>query len=321
MMAGVDLPDDMPEQFKEMLLETTTFYDFFSAFLGFSSELTEQQKSFRSLLQYLRKQNLIANAFETLGIKGFDGKDITNREVFLETYSAFCLKDLQQVNSYTGFVRMYYCLEFLGIVSGKAQKQKMLNLANDGRHAFFGGYCDIIVSKDGDFLNKARFIYNAIGIYPCLMSAIDFYQWLEAGPRKDDNMKSLMDEVHNIAKLECIDQRETETTKYTSYTLGKIYFEYFNVLTVGEEAGKYFFYFSAEKLRFSKGALVLEIKLLLNLLLADLGPDLQNKGRFFEAEMSEAGWPGRAWLYGDFIAELLLNDGLHLTFNAVEAEQ
>lgn len=310
-------PENMPEHFKKMLFEPTTLYDFVISFYDFSKELNEKQKSFKALLQYLRKHDYVNHIFPLIGIKGFNGTEITDREAFLSSYSEFCNKNTSNLSIYDSFVRMYYCLEFLGIVKGNAQKQRMLNMANDGRHAFFGGYCDIIVSRDEDFLKKARLLYSAVGIYPCLMNGSEFIKWVEAGPRKDDNIAGLINEVLNIKNLTCIDQHQTETMVYTSYALNKIYFEYFDVLTVSEQSGEYFFYFQAEKIRFSKGTLLLQIKLLLNLLLADLGPDIQNKGGFYYDEMSEDGWPGRAWFHGEYQVELHLQNGLNLTFNPI----
>lgn len=125
-------------------------------------------------------------------IRGFDGTNITNPKEFMESYSAFCLKEMPHANIYEAFVRLYYCLEFLGIVKGKAAKQKMLNLANDGRHAFFGGYCNMVVSKDVDFINKANFLYGAYGIHPYIIPFEEFKNWLISGPRPDDSIDGLV---------------------------------------------------------------------------------------------------------------------------------
>lgn len=311
------LPDDMPDQFKTILDQTTNFNEFINLFYGFTKELNEQQKSFKALLQYLHQHNYVTNPLYALGIEGFNGTEITDRDTFFSSYSTFCIKNMPNSNIYEAFVRMYYVLEYLGIVKGKPGKQKMLNLANDGKHAFFGGYCDIVVSKDEDFLTKASFMYETTGIYPQLMSAKEFYEWVEAGPRPDDNMAGITGELLRLNELSYINQHEKDNTKYTTYSLSKIYFEHFNILTIGDISGEYFFYFSAEKRRFNKGTLVLQIKLLTDLLLADLGQDLQEKGAFYIDEMTDNSWLGRAWRYSDYIVELILNDGLHLTFNCI----
>jgi hypothetical protein len=316
-LTDAEWPLDMPANFRNILKNTVTFYDFFIAFCDFSQELTDQQKSFKGLLQYLRNQNLIGNIFDHLGIRGFDGTNIINPKVFMESYSAFCLKEMPNANIYVAFVRLYYCLEFLGIVKGKAAKQKMLNLANDGRHAFFGGYCNMVVSKDVDFINKANFLYGAYGIHPYIIPFEEFRNWLVSGPRPDDSIDGMVKEVLNIANLYFIEERETTDTIYTSYSLSKLYYDYFDVLTIGNCSGSYFFYFSAEKLLFTKGTLLQQINLLTELLLKDLGIDMQLKGSFTSTEISNDEWPGRGWFYGDYQVELHLNDGLHLTFNAL----
>jgi hypothetical protein len=40
----------------------------------------------------------------------------------------------------------------------------MMSLVNDGRHAFFGSFCDILVSKDADMINKTKFLYDLLEI-------------------------------------------------------------------------------------------------------------------------------------------------------------
>ncbi|WP_143014148.1 hypothetical protein [Mucilaginibacter pineti] len=311
------LPEDMPDVFKDLLTQTVTYYDFFAAFMDYTVELSEKQKSFRALLQYLRSQDLLINYYEYFGLKGYDGTRITDQAAFLESYSAFCAKNVPKMTVYQSFIRMYYCLEFLGLVKGKADKQKMMNLANDGRHAFFGGYCDIVVSKDEDFRNKAKFMYEACGIHPWVIGPDEFRDWITAGPPNDDTLGELYQLIGKVGELECIDEHETDDTRYTTFALPRLFYDYFGLLTFGENEGKYFFYLTAEKLRFNRGTWTPQISVPVGLLLKELGMDLQGKGEFQRSEVTASGWPGRAWLYGNSIVELICEQDLYLKFNPV----
>lgn len=312
------LPLDMPAEFRNLFLETTNFYEFFNGFLDFSSELSDKQKRFKVFLQYLHKHNFMTPVYGNLGIEGFNGTEITDRELFFKTYSDYCAKITSNKSTYNVFLTMYYALELLGIVKGKPQKQKLMNLINDARHAFFGCYADIVVSSDEDFLKKTSFVYEAMGIWPMLLDLSEFKNWIEREKYKDDNIPDLVNMLPSLSSDAIFDQQESNGMDYTSYWLPHYYLNYFNMATIGIDSEEVFFYFSNRHSRFSNGILTQEIERLTKLLTRDLGEDLQKKGSFTDEEKSTGEWKGRAWQYGDTIVELIINTGLQLTFNSIK---
>jgi len=155
-----DLSADTPLSMINLLSKPITFYDFFQAMLDYSVELTNDQKQFKELLKYLHAQAGLSKIYQAAGIEGYDGHQVIDKEKFRDSYAKYFIKEKEQKTRYDHFIEMYYGLEFFGFIKGKPKKQKLMNLINDARHAFFGTSCDILVSVDNDFLNKSRFIYD-----------------------------------------------------------------------------------------------------------------------------------------------------------------
>ncbi len=79
-MPNEQIPLDCPDEFIELLQKTTNFYDFSVNFLSFTETLTNEQKKFKEFVTYLHKNSLIKNVYENIGIKGFDGDKIIDKE-------------------------------------------------------------------------------------------------------------------------------------------------------------------------------------------------------------------------------------------------
>ncbi|PTQ92009.1 hypothetical protein C8P68_1155 [Mucilaginibacter yixingensis] len=312
------LPADMPPDYRELFAQTTTFYDFFQAFYGFSHGLSAEQKKFRAFLQYLHKHDYLKVIYTHFGIEGFDGKQITDPKLFLETYSAYIKKQLTQKDDYSLFLAMYYSLEFLGLVKGKVRKQQLMNLINDARHAFFGAFCDIIVSSDEDFLKKTAFIYKAMQVWATPMTTDEFAAWLAKQAPPEHHFQGLLNELNDLHQKKLLRHEQVGTTTYTCYALERVYFYYFDTVTIGMEGETAFFYYSREQVRLSNGVFFEELNRIIEFLTKEIGPDLYDQGKAAPEEVTEGHWPGRAWLLDGYAAELVLNDhGIHLTFNPV----
>jgi len=320
LMPADNLPADMPDEMRELFFKGSTMYDFFVSFTGMSRALTNEQKRFKVLLQYLHKHDFLSPVYQSMGIAGFNGEQITDREQFFETFSAWCEKLTTQKNSYNHFLMMYNSLEMLGFVKGKPKKQKLMNMVNDGRHAFFGTYCDVIVSRDEDFVRKSSFIYAAIGISPLVLSVGEFSEWLEQHAAVKGGA-DILNFLKTRSDDDLYEERESNGTLYSSYWLPSHFFCHFNLLTIANDETGAFFYLSAIDDRCSNGQVMMaEIERLTSLISVEFGKNLQDKGGITEEEQAAGNWPGRSWFHEGFIIELLINNGLHLTFNVYNPE-
>lgn len=173
------LPPDFPKQLEYLIKKPTNLYEMICALGNMTNDLSNEQKDFKEVVSYLHRNALNESFFEAIGIKGYDGEKITNKEEFRDSYTKHFLKENQERYRYELFLDQYNGLEFFSIVRGKPKKQKMMNMINDGRHAFFGGFCDIVVSKDNDFLEKTKFLYDIHNIETMVLNMEEYKLLLE----------------------------------------------------------------------------------------------------------------------------------------------
>jgi len=308
------LPIDCPIQFTELLSKTTNFYDFTSAMLDFTENLTNEQKSFKEFIQYLHKNSLVGNIYEGAGIKGFDGEKITNKQEFLQSYSNYFIKEGEQKYRYNLYTDMYNGLEIFGIVKGKPKKQKMMNLINDGRHSFFGGFCDILVSKDEDFLNKTKFLYNAYDLNTLVLNITEFNAYLKKFPTDESSILELIKEVRETNSKKAETEWEENGTHFYLKLLDKTFYKYFNAVTFVFENDIESYYFSRYSNSFSTGVLTKQINYVASRLIDELGEDIYKKHTFTPTEIVDGEWCGRNWVIGETIVSLNYSNGMYLRF-------
>lgn len=314
------LPDDMPSNMKS-LLEVSNMSEFMSALTNYSDTLTEEQKAFKEQLQYLHK-NQIAKNLNSIGIEGYDGQQITDKEKFRESYANYYLKQTNGKGKYRYdlFLDMYNGLEFFGFVQGDAKKQKMMNMINDGRHAFLGGFCDIVVSKDKDFINKTKFMYDLCEIQTKVYTIPEFEKYLkDCNQSKNKGLSNLLAELENKeTQTNVIRDVEENNERIIYKRLSDIYFGYFNVLIIHSNGN---IYFSKEKNLFGTGTLVKEISLCVNQLVDELGIDIFELGYWEDGDLQkekEKEWRGRTWvLNNEIVIDLKFSDKLYMVVGKV----
>lgn len=86
LLNGVDLPTDVPESIKSVLLKPINLYDLMVVMVDWSETLTNEQKEFKQLIQYLHNSSLQFKIYEAMGIAGYDGETITDRDAFYDSY-------------------------------------------------------------------------------------------------------------------------------------------------------------------------------------------------------------------------------------------
>lgn len=307
------LPSDFPEELKKILEKPCNFYEYICAFRDISEELSTTQNVFKKLISYLHKNNFSEFILKKVGIEGFNGSEITDVEKFRETYTNFFLNEGKF--RYNLFLDQYNGLEFFGFVKGKPRKQKMMNLINDGKHAFFGGFCDVIVSKDRDFLEKTKFIYAMHEIQTKVFDFNEFVIFLE-----NNTVESNLSLFDMIA-----DGNEIEDTNVIinangihSMKLKNTYFSYFNIIYRIENENDDFAYFTRYLINMSSGTIMNEFEIIVNKLIQSFGVDINGKGVFDVKEINGENWIGRSWLIDDTLMKICLHEKLCLTFCSIE---
>jgi len=217
---------------------------------------------------------------------------------------------------------MYNGLEFFGFVQGKPRKQKMMNMINDSKHAFFGGFCDIVVSKDEDFIKKTKFMYNLHEIDTQVFYLADFSCFIHDKVCKC-NFSELVTELEQRETEENVIHKIEEDEQFAIYKrLRDTYYGYFNVLIKHSNGHVYF---TKENNLFGTGTLVKEISFCVNQLIKELGIDYYSRGEWEADEIKrdeEREWLGRTWLINsNLIVDLKFSDKLYLILSTVENEK
>jgi hypothetical protein len=302
----------MPNGVSNLLTGNKSFLDFTNNLLGWTESLADNKTNdYKSLLQYLHSAK---NSLQLRGIK--DGY-ITDRKEFKKSFfDYFRFKNLDN-STYSLFIEMYNGLEILGIIKGIPKKQKFVNLLNDARHAFFGAWCDLVVSSDKDFLNKSNFIYTLRDCGTSLMTIEEFSNFIfskKTGTFNDMLLEEI--EFFNCNPYQIDVEKEGEFTFTTKHTK-RISYNYFNTLTSVENDDTRSFYFSKRLNTLFQSILYKEISVITQFLLDDLGMDLENKGSFVREEIAEKIWGGRKWRNGQLFIQLNFKKKLYIMIQVI----
>ncbi|HEY8935243.1 MAG TPA: hypothetical protein VIM65_08480, partial [Cyclobacteriaceae bacterium] len=223
-----DLPPDFPENFKTLFSRSTNMYEFMQAFFDMTTELTEEQKEFKKMIRYLHDNSLTGNIYKALKLEGFEDNKIADKQKFRDSYISHFMQNKKEVYRYDLFLQLHSGLEILGIVKGKPKKQKMMSLINDGRHAFFGSFCDILVSRDADMINKTKFLYDLLEIDTKMMTLEEFIYFQAAQSQQSHDIGAMLKELEDFDKLETIIEEKDEEKIWFAKRMKRTYIGLFD---------------------------------------------------------------------------------------------
>lgn len=209
---------------------------------------------------------------------------------------------------------MYNGLEFYGFVKGKPKKQKMMNLINDAKHSFFGTVCDVIVSKDVDFIEKTRFMYNAQGFEIKVLPYSELESFLDEHARCSNlTVEDLISEITEPFNEDQVFYGDDEDgVKRMFIELKNTYYSYFNVKgIVFDEYGNYWA-IHRKLIDYNNRPLKLQLQYVVSKLLFDLGEDVAQKGEYNFSEQLEDQSVVRTWIIDSIIISLILDGQLYL---------
>lgn len=309
-----NLPQDFPEDFRPMLLESVTMLDFMDAMLDLTDNLTTQQPRFKLLLQYLHRSMDGNTLYEKLGITGFDGKDFTDWNAFTKSFTDLIYQRTQQKDLYSQFTEMQTALDIYGIVKGKPKKQKFMSLINDGKHTYFAGHAHILVTSDVDMIAKAKLVYKIWKIDTVVLTPEEFKKYLIETSMKDNSVAALFAQFNNIAELPVMYEQYTLDQIYVQKELPNWYLGEFNTVSCATAGGNTYYYFKQYFLNIPLNTLTAELERVVNYLFHYFGTDELGQGKFNRTEIEKTEWKGREWRSGEMGVILHLNQGMMLSF-------
>lgn len=304
------IPPDCPQSFIELLSMPTNMYEFFNVFLDLTEELTDDRKKFKEFIKYLHANALVANIYDSLGLKGFDGTVVTDKEAFKQSYMEYHYERSVDKHMNWLFANMYNGLELFGIVKGKPRKQQMMNMINDGKHAYFGTFCDVVVSEDEDFIKKTKFLYDLFDIKTEVITSAEFHIFLTT-LKPMSTLSDCLDLINSIDMNHATMETNDEGDHYVTKLPVRCY-RFFNRLAFAPRERLDNFYFLRQSENWSSGTLAKEIENVTNALSSELGADVNNRSIFSDDEFRGEDWEGRTWLMPNSFIELKFGKGLYL---------
>lgn len=309
-----DLPPDFPENFKTLFSRSTNMFEFVQAFFEMTNELTVEQKEFKKMIRYLHDNSLTGEIYKALKLDGFDGSKVTDKQKFRDSYTAYFMQNKKEIYRYDLFLQLHSGLEMLGIVKGKPKKQKMMNMINDGRHAFFGAFCDILVTRDIDMVNKTKFLYNLNEIGTKVMTIEEFIAFQATETQHPDGIEAMLKEIEHFEELDTIYEEKDAEKMWIAKRMKHTYLGLFDCVNHVITQTYPYYYFNKISNNLSTGTLIKEIAYVTNQAVSFLGPDIDGKEQFLPNEMEDGKWGGRNWLIGETGVQLFLDKKLCFAF-------
>lgn len=307
-------PADIPDDIKAVLSEPMTMWDFMQELLGYTQGLSNDQKKFKKLLQYLHASVGINLHYSLLKIEGFDGQNFTDWEAFANSirkkvYDQSTLKDVYNV-----FIELHHSLEFYGIVKGKPKRHKFMNLINDGKHAFYAGFAHLLVTMDKDMIEKSKLVYRIHEIDTVVMSLEEFKEFLMSGKGKDLSANAMFENFENVDELPTTYEEYTLEHIFIQKTLPSWYLGHFNTLNCVSARGATYYYFKQFFRIMPMATLTIELERITNALVAHFGVDEFGLANFDLSEIESEKWNGREWRRGGMGVVLYLDEGIVVSF-------
>lgn len=198
------------------------------------------------------------------------------------------------------FVSRYNTLDIVGYKSDN--KSSTLNIVADGFHAFYAAHCDILVSEDKRFRDKATVIYEETGVKTLIFSEKDFCSNIDDLITKIRDESTFTDIIKKIAGLEIESFYSIVSTQSTirEYFIGTFFGGYFNyAIWVSANNGSIIAAFTKEHKTYSKWIYYKELKALIKVFVDLLGPDIYNRNEFSDESqefLQDDSWIGRKWV-------------------------
>lgn len=292
------LPEKYPLKMKELLDSTNSFWDMMVGIGNLINEMAAKQKSFKEMISFLHGDEIMRILLQNLGIEGHNGTIITDKEKFRTSYINYFTKTKQEISKYDLFKQMYFGLETFGLVKGQPKKQKLLNLIDDGSHAYFGGLNDILVTRDDDMRNKTRFMFTLFDIDVQAFNIDEFQEFLVHNRvQRNNSIHDMLKELRilNDFSERMLDQQHEDDKTATVFKMKGLYYNYFDILTFVQNSDYYWCYFGKQVNNYSQGTLIKEITYVNDRLINDLGEDLYHRTLFSPDEIVDEKWCGRIW--------------------------
>ncbi len=305
------LPDSIRTYIENIISQTANFDILRLARNGmdFYAEM-EQGSSYRELRKYLKDNQafLFQKKIEKLGDTNvddlFENSIIKNR--FMDFVDSNISFDTGNANDkmYYQFLMAYVILNSLGLDGEKNRKVMFTNTSIDSRHAYYAGFCDVLVTNDKGLREKAKILYSLFRIDTKILDLTSFQEYLEEIDKKEkDALGSLQANiVEDLGTREVLLSEETGNQLTIRIEAAVPYFSTFSHIQIQVDVTKSScrnVLFHNSPRRISVLVVFSEVRTTCDYCSRVLGNDLEGIGPFGDTdieEIREKEWKGRTWL-------------------------
>lgn len=213
------------------------------------------------------------------------------------------------------FISGFTLLNLFGLDKEKNKKADWNGLNNDTQHAFYGTYCDFLISEDEGMRIKSKILYENYGIQTVICTIDEF---LEIYPSYISEEKlSIVDFVNRLKEdltpdkvINRYDSARFNRTTELFYP-SKDYFNYFNLIEfINDKDTGIAIVLRPKKQPPYSDLFYDEVKYITNYIVSSFGHDIQKKAEFTDADLEAIkkwDWDGRIWPLSDSYIILEVN--------------
>ena len=272
-----------------------------------SSELRNKKELYKELRRFNKEnQNYFMEGKKKSYIESID--DFFEKSLLGDSFIDYVKKSVfvdcseQYDQMYHEFTTGFFILNMLALDKEKNKKASFTSTFNDSLHAYYGGFCDILVTEDDGLIEKADYLYKLYKIDTKILKPEEFIDALEFGKNEtlDSFQRNVIDDLKNKKIIfqsnnNCnlhihfaLDIHSLSNFKIVQLDLNKLENEEYTIqstiLIPGRKIGLVMSYKEVEKI--------------CNFLIDFLGNDANGKNSFTHNDLEllkEGGWEGRYW--------------------------
>lgn len=320
-------PDEVKQLYKRIGLEKSKYN--LLEWMSVAGKLMDRFSNDDSIIKDVRrysKEYLNVEKYN-LNIDEIDFSQKISETVIEKSFLDFLEDNLAHLKDKDGKISLFNrlttsfsLLNFYGFDNEKNKKVRFTSTTTDAEHYYYSMYCDIVVSNDEGFLQKARFLNNLFGID---IEVVSLEKFCDSLPLLVDQSFSSLETFFNVIKYEMengliVDTHPSIRLNQSNQKMklaGKYFgiFNYMSIVEIYENYDQYIVLFNDGK-RCYHPVFYKDFRSTTNKLFELMGLDDNLKGEFLEVEMKmveDSSWEGRVWTVNGLTIRLIRNFESH----------
>lgn len=201
----------------------------------------------------------------------------------------------------------------------EGRKQTFRNPTEDSNHAAYASMCNVYIVKDDKSYNKAKKVYEKLGIYTGVLKPDEFVEYYKNCLAVKEEGEHLMMPFRVIETMEFY-EKEMQDAHYKIYYTPFLFLDFFNVVMIQyAKDSEHSTIILVQNIPNNSVSYLMEFRHVYDKICSLLGEDTAKLGQIKKAEFSDEGWVGRNWKIDNQIMRLYTHEGnLQLMYNYID---